>query len=145
MTSKKLPVLTVGALVESPRQEILIVETTKWNGTWGVPGGKVDFGETMEDALLREFQEEVGLQLTNIRFALLQEAVLDAQFYQPAHFALVNYFAQSATTAITPNQEIVKWTWVTPTEALTYPLNSYTKILIDYFIQNKSIKNKSVE
>jgi nucleoside triphosphatase len=141
MTSKKLPVLTVGALVESSRKEILIVETTKWNGTWGVPGGKVDFGETMEDALIREFQEEVGLQLTNIRFALLQEAILDKQFYQPAHFALVNYFAQSATMAITPNQEIVNWTWVTPTEALTYPLNSYTKILIDYFIKNKSITN----
>ncbi|MGL5510426.1 MAG: NUDIX domain-containing protein [Microcoleaceae cyanobacterium] len=140
MTIKKLPVLTVGALVESSSQEILIVETTKWNGTWGVPGGKVDFGEKMEDALIREFQEEVGLQLINIRFALLQEAVLDAQFYQPAHFALVNYLANTESTEITPNQEIVNWTWVTPTEALTYPLNSYTKILIDYFMKNKSVE-----
>jgi ADP-ribose pyrophosphatase YjhB (NUDIX family) len=140
MTIKKLPVLTVGALVENPSQEILIVETTKWNGTWGVPGGKVDFGEKMEDALIREFQEEVGLQLINIRFALLQEAVLDTQFYQPAHFALVNYLANTESTEINPNQEIVNWTWVTPTEAFTYPLNSYTKILIDYFIRNKSVK-----
>jgi len=140
MTIKKLPVLTVGALVESPSQEILIVETKKWNGTWGVPGGKVDFGEKMEDALIREFQEEVGLQLINIRFALLQEAVLDAQFYQPAHFALVNYLANTESTAITPNHEIVHWTWVTPTEAFTYPLNSFTKILIDYFIKNKSVE-----
>lgn len=137
MTIKKSPVLTVGALVESPNQEILIVETTKWNGTWGVPGGKVDFGEKMQDALIREFQEEVGLQLINIRFALLQEAVLDEQFYQPAHFALVNYLANSETTEITPNEEIVNWTWVKPLEALTYPLNSYTKILVDHFIKNK--------
>lgn len=140
MNIKQLPILTVGALVENPSQEILIVETTKWNSTWGVPGGKVNFGEKMEDALIREFQEEVGLQLINIRFALLQECILDKQFYQPAHFALVNYLANTETTDITPNEEIVNWTWVRPTEALHYPLNSYTKILIDYFIKNKSVE-----
>jgi nucleoside triphosphatase len=131
---KLLPVLTVGALVESHQGNILIVETTKWRGTWGVPGGKVDWGETMENALIREFQEEVGLNLTDIRFALLQEAVLDSQFYKPAHFALVNFFARSDREEIIPNEEIVRWAWLSPEEAFSYPLNSYTKILIEKFI-----------
>jgi len=131
---KQFPLLTVGALVESPQKNILIVQTTKWTGTWGVPGGKVEWGEKMEDAVIREFQEEVGLNLTNIRFALLQEAVLDNQFFQPAHFALVNFFANSNSEEIIPNEEIVKWAWVTPEKAFEYPLNTYTKILIESFI-----------
>ena len=136
------PLLTVGALVESPQKNILIVETTKWNGTWGVPGGKVDWGETMEKALIREFKEEVALDLTNIQFALLQEAVLDYQFYKPAHFALVNFFASSNTEKIIPNEEIVTWAWVSPQKALEYPLNSYTKILVEKFIQFLAIETR---
>lgn len=126
-----MPVVTVGALVTSSQGRVLIAKTTKWNGLWGVPGGKVDWGETLETALLREFQEEVGLELTNIRFALLQEAILDPQFYKEAHFVLMNYYATSTTENVIPNEEIVEWQWVTHQEALNYPLNTYTRILIE--------------
>ena len=74
----KYPLTTVGALVKGPLDRILIVKTTKWKGAWGVPGGKVDWGETLEQALKREFREEVSLDLFNIEHALIQEAVLDS-------------------------------------------------------------------
>jgi ADP-ribose pyrophosphatase YjhB (NUDIX family) len=96
----------------------------------------VEWGETLEQALIREFQEEVGLTLTGVQFALLQEAVNDAQFFRPAHFVLVNYYAQSATTAVTPNEEILEWQWVTPAEALAYPLNSFTRLLVEAYQQD---------
>ena len=133
---KQFPLSTVGALVANDRGQILIVKTTKWRGTWGVPGGKVEWGESLIDALIREFQEEVGLELTQIRFALLQEAVFDDQFFQPAHFIMINYYAFSASDTIIPNQEIVEWAWVTPEAAMSYPLNTYTQILIQDYIHN---------
>jgi hypothetical protein len=43
---KQFPLSTVGALVVNYRGQVLIVKTTKWRGTWGVPGGKVEWGET---------------------------------------------------------------------------------------------------
>ena len=43
----QFPLVTVGALIKGPSNRILIVETTKWKGTWGVPGGKVDWGESL--------------------------------------------------------------------------------------------------
>lgn len=132
---KQFPLTTVGALVVNPRGQVLIVKSTKWRGAWGVPGGKVDWGETLESALLREFREEVGLDLTNISFALLQEAVLDPQFMRQAHFIMVNYYAFSSRETITPNDEIEEWAWVTPQEAKDYPLNSYTRILIEDYLQ----------
>jgi ADP-ribose pyrophosphatase YjhB (NUDIX family) len=75
-----IPLLTVGALVKGPSDRVLIAKTSKWSGLWGVPGGKVEWNETLEVALVREFREEVGLELTNIRFALLQQAILDPKF-----------------------------------------------------------------
>ncbi|KZL48833.1 MULTISPECIES: NUDIX domain-containing protein [Cyanophyceae] len=134
---RQFPLTTVGALVVNLSGQVLIVKTTKWKGTWGVPGGKVEWGETLEAALLREFQEEVGLELTRVRFGLLQEAVLDSQFVQEAHFILINYYALSATETITPNEEIEEWAWVTPQEGLKYPLNTYTRVLIEDYLQRQ--------
>lgn len=133
---KTFPLVTVGALVKGPSGRVLISKTTKWTGLWGVPGGKVDWGESLEMALVREFREEVGLDLSNIRFALLQETILDSQFYKEAHFVLVNYYAESTSENVIPNEEIVEWEWVTPQAAFDYPLNTYTRLLIERYIQD---------
>ena len=133
------PLCTVGALVVNPNAEVLIVRTTKWRGTWGVPGGKLDWGESLEEALLREFREEVALDLQQVRFALLQEAILDSQFHVPAHFVLVNYYAFSASTQVVPNEEIVEWVWVPPEQALSFPLNNFTEKLVSDCIERNIV------
>ena len=136
--NQQFPLTTVGALALNIRGQVLIVKTTKWRGTWGVPGGKVEWGESLSSALIREFQEEVGLELSKIRFALLQEAVIDSQFCKEAHFILINYYAFSAKETIVPNEEIEEWAWVTPEQAMDYPLNTYTQVLIEDYV-NKNI------
>jgi len=55
------PVATVGALISNPEGQILLVRTHKWGHTYGIPGGKIEKGETAVAALRREIREETGL------------------------------------------------------------------------------------
>lgn len=127
------PIPTVGALVEQEGL-VLLVRTAKWRGLWGVPGGKVAWGEALEEALRREFREEVGLALSQVRFALVQEAIFSPEFYKPTHMLLFNYFAR-AEGAVRPNEEILEWAWVEPKAALAYPLNTFTRVLVARYLE----------
>lgn len=63
--SNRVRVRSCGVLVE--QEKVLLVElfspvTTKW--TWIAPGGGVEFGESLEEALVREFKEETSLNIS---------------------------------------------------------------------------------
>lgn len=40
-------------------------------GTWTVPGGHLEFGESFEETGVREIKEETGLEISNVHFAAL--------------------------------------------------------------------------
>lgn len=53
----------VGAVVLRDGQLLLLLRRKAPEaGFWSIPGGKVEFGETCEDAVLRELREETGLR-----------------------------------------------------------------------------------
>ena len=129
------PIPTVGALAEKEGL-VLLVRTAKWRGPWGVTGGKVAWGEALEEALRREFREEVGLALSQVRFALVQEAIFSPEVYKPTHMLLFNYFAR-AEGEVRPNEEILEWAWVEPEKGLAYPLNAFTRALLVRYLEGR--------
>jgi ADP-ribose pyrophosphatase YjhB (NUDIX family) len=54
-------IVAVGGIVENENGEILLVKTR--NGGWVFPGGQVEVGENLEDALKREIKEESGIDI----------------------------------------------------------------------------------
>jgi len=60
------PFLTVDAIIEIDGGIILIKRKNPPPG-WAIPGGFVDYGESLEDAVIREAKEETGLDIMLVR------------------------------------------------------------------------------
>ena len=68
MSTHSGPKLAVGGVVWRGGDVLLIRRGKEpWKGQWSIPGGKVDFGERLEAALLREIMEETGIRRTKGR------------------------------------------------------------------------------
>ena len=63
----------VGPLIFNDENEILLIKSPKFNGKYIVPGGHIEIGETMEEALKREIKEETNLDIKDIEFFMIQE------------------------------------------------------------------------
>jgi phosphoglycolate phosphatase len=125
------PLATVGALIFNGAGEVLMIRTHKWSGLWGIPGGKIKWGETSEAALRREILEETGLKISGIKFVLVQDCIHSKEFYRDAHFVLLNYTCRCAgRPKVVLNEEGREFRWVSPAAALKMKLNKPTKILI---------------
>jgi ADP-ribose pyrophosphatase YjhB (NUDIX family) len=119
-------------LIYNERGEVLMIQTHKWSHRWGIPGGKIKTNEPAIDALRREVREETGLELHDIRFALVQDCIEPPEFYKRAHFLLLNYIARADSTQVTLNDEAENHRWVSLAEAAKLDLNGPTRILLDY-------------
>ena len=86
------PLLTVDAIIETDNGIILIKRKNPPAG-WAIPGGFVDYGETLEEAAVREMKEETSLDIN-----------LGRQFHtysnpgrDPRHHTVSTIFVATAT------------------------------------------------
>jgi phosphoglycolate phosphatase len=132
-----LPEATVGALIFNDAGLVLMIRTHKWSDLWGIPGGKIKWGEDCLTALRREVKEETNLDLGDIRFVLVQDCIHSTEFYRDAHFVLLNYTARApGSQTVKLNDEAEEFEWVTLQAALALKLNRPTRILLEAVLRN---------
>ena len=125
------PIVTVGGLIYNDRGDVLMIRTHKWSHLWGIPGGKIKWGETSVAALQREIEEETSLSVTGIEFVLVQDCIHSKEFYRDAHFVLLNYTCRCADEPrVKLNDEAREFRWVTLAQALEMPINQPTRKLL---------------
>jgi 8-oxo-dGTP diphosphatase len=83
----------VGALIFR-RDAILLVERAgePLKGYWSIPGGLVETGESLQDALRREVLEETGLRVRRaMMFEIFERIMRDESGRAEYHYVLVDY------------------------------------------------------
>lgn len=82
----KYPEPATGAFIRNKRGEILLVKSPKWGNFWTVPGGHLEIGETIEESVIREVKEEIGINVRFLRFFSTLEAIYSKEFHKRKHF-----------------------------------------------------------
>ena len=81
-------------------------------GLYSLPGGRVEFGETIEQAVHREVDEETSLKIAIAGFAAIRE-VLPADGVA-GHFVVLSYAARWLGGEVRLNQELDDFRWIDP-------------------------------
>ena len=127
------PVLAVAAVVWNDRGQVLLIRRTKEprKGQWSLPGGKVEFGETLEEAIRREILEETGLVVKLAGVAGIAETIRDARVGAAnAHFVMIDFSAVVVSGEALAQSDAEDATWFSREEIDALPLWSETRRII---------------
>jgi len=140
MAGQQYPEPTVGALIFSPEGKLFLMKSHKWRHRYVVPGGHIELGERMEDALRREIKEETGLDIYDVKFLCLQEFVYDDAFWKRRHFIFFDYTCRTDSTEARLNSEAQEYVWVSLGDALRLPLDPYTERAIQEYLNRYPVR-----
>jgi 8-oxo-dGTP diphosphatase len=107
------PLLGVGALIFR-RDTILLVERGRdpLKGYWSLPGGLVEPGERLADAVKREIFEETGLFIKPVKvFEIFERIIPDAAGRAEYHYVLIDYVCKVVKGELKAGDDVSRVIW----------------------------------
>lgn len=125
--------LGVGALIiEGDR--ILLVERggEPLKGYWSLPGGGVETGETLKQAVCREILEETGLAIEPTRIVeVFERIMLDNAGKTEYHYVLIDYLCRVVAGQLSAGSDVSRAQWVRKTQVAALHLTEGTLPVIE--------------
>jgi ADP-ribose pyrophosphatase YjhB (NUDIX family) len=110
----KHPLPGVGALILR-RNSILLVQRARdpLKGYWSLPGGLIEPGEKIADALTREVREETGLIVRPKKlFEIFERIILDVEGRAEYHYILHDYLCRVVGGELLAGDDAARVAWV---------------------------------
>ncbi|BFH72635.1 NUDIX hydrolase [Sulfurisphaera javensis] len=96
------PLVAVGGVILNQNKEILLVKRKNPpnKGSWAIPGGKVKFGETLEEAVKREIKEETNLEV-EVKDLLAVIQIIKEGF----HYVILDFICEVKNGILKPGSD----------------------------------------
>ena len=122
---RRHPMVAVGGIAFDARGQVLLIQRGREPnfGLWSIPGGRLEMGETMQAAVVREMREETGLV---VEVGPLVEAVDRIMFSGPRavnyHFVILDFLVTVVGGTLRPDGDVDDACWFSREEAEEMPL-----------------------
>ena len=136
------PIVGIGAVIIREDKIVLIKRGNEPSrGKWTVPGGLVELGENLEQAVIRETKEETGLDVENpCLIDIVSYIDLDEKGKIRYHYIIIDYFVQVKNGVAEALSDAAELRWVPIDEVENYDLTSSFRL---FFRRNRERLEKS--
>lgn len=144
MVNSPKHIVTAAAVVINDNNEILLIYGSKRG--WEIPGGRVEEGESLSTAVVRETKEETGIDIEIIKFCGLfqnvKESVFNTLFFGRPIAGQFNTSDESLEIGYFSIEEALnKVKWKSFREQIEYCINYKDQFLVEY--NNRDLKRRT--
>lgn len=122
-----MPLVGVGAVIVHQGRVLLIQRGTEPSkGKWSIPGGLIDVGETLTEAVVREIREETGLEVEPLELIELLDRILRDGDRVRYHYVIADYVCRVVGGSLQAASDAAAVRWVERAE-----WNSHSALALD--------------
>jgi len=129
-----LPKIAVGCVIFDPDRKVLLVKRKHPpnQGSWAVPGGKVNFGELIEGALKREMREEISVEVRPKELMAIVEIIKEG-----FHYVILDFVCEITNGEVKAGSDAEDARFFSTDEMKKIPISPTTLEMIEKYLKGE--------